>query len=141
MASQHKKAARHEPLSVWKSAPIALGITVGLSLLLLLLFSKILLATKDPVRYTALTGPVLLYFCTAFGGYLASLLCGRRFALLSGLLVGAGTFFFCTVCALFIKSEASHLAALLLRLPLLAAAICGALLATKKRKARRRKRK
>ena len=141
MASKHKKAARKQSLSVWKSATIALGITLGLSLLLLLLFSKILLATKDPVRHTALTGPLLLYLCTAFGGYLATLLCGRRFALLSGLLVGAGIFFFCTVCALFIKSEASHLMALLLRLPLLAAAVCGALLAARKRKPRRHKRR
>lgn len=141
MATKHKKAAKNKPRSVWQSAPIALAVTVGLSLLLLLLLSRILLSTKDPVRYTNVTGPVILYLVTAFGGFLATLFCGRRFALLSGLLIGVGMLVFCTVCALFMKNEGSMLAGFLFRLPLLVAAIGGALIAARQKRKPRRKRR
>ncbi len=138
MKQKRRKAARKpQPSSVWKSALLALPITVAVALLLLLLSTLALLATKDPIRHKTIVGIAVLYLSGAVGGVVCTRLCGRQFPLLSGLLVGAGLFVLFTVPALFLRGEISKLAGLLLRAPVVLTALGGAALGCREKKRRR----
>ena len=140
MKRKRRKAARNpQPSSVWKSALIALPITVVVALLLLCLSALLLLATKDPVRHGTAVGVVCLYLCGSVGGAICVRACGKRFVLLSGLLVGGGLFVLCSLAALFFKGDQSRLAGLLLRAPVILTALGGAALARREKKRRRRR--
>ena len=140
MTRKRRKAARNpQPSSVWKSALIALPITVVVALLLLCLSALLLLATKDPVRHGTAVGVICLYLCGSVGGAICVRTCGKRFVLLSGLLVGGGLFVLCSLVALFFKGDQSRLAGLLLRAPVILTALGGAALARREKKRRRRR--
>ena len=140
MNKKRRKAVRKpQPSSVWKSALIALPITVAVALLLLLLSTLALLCTKDPIRYKTVFGVAVFYLCGAIGGFICTRLCGRQFPLLSGLLVGGGLWCLFALPALLIPGEVSKLAGLLLRAPILMSALGGAMLGCREKKRRGRR--
>ncbi len=140
MKAKHKKAARRKKQpNVWKSALLALPLALVLGLLLLLLTTAILLATKDPIRYHTVAGLAVLYLTALLGGFSAARICGRQFPLLCGLLTGAGLLFLFTVPTLFVSGTVSELGTygLLLRLPVLPLSLLGAFLSCRKKAVRR----
>ena len=137
--TRRKAARKPQQRSVWKSAPYALLFTLAVALLLLLLSTLALLCTKDPIRHTAIVGALLLYVCAAVGGAVCTRLCGKRAALLSGLLVGVGLYLVLSLPALFVSGEAHRLQGLLLRAPVILAALGGAALGCREKKRRRRR--
>ncbi len=138
MNARHRKAARSQPQrSVWKSALLSLPLTAALALLLLVLSASLLLLTKDPARYHGILGIALLYATAMLGGALSALLCGRQFPLLSGILAGVGMFILFSIPSLFVSGSIHKLYGILLRTPIIGAAMGGAYLACRKRKMRR----
>ena len=99
MQTKKRKAARrhraasdtgaYSPATVLKSALFAFLPAVLIGLLLLLLSTGILLATKDPNRYHAAVGAVLAAVVALLAGWIAARLNRRRLPLLCGLAEGA----------------------------------------------------
>ena len=64
---------------------LSLPITLAIGMLLLLGSASLLLTTKDPGRYPAVVGPILLYLTALIGGMIAARLAHRRLPLVCGL--------------------------------------------------------
>ena len=156
MPEQKKKAARkRRPLterdgaptlgSLMKCALCALPITAIAGLLLLLLATAILLATKDPNHYHTGVSLALLYLTAFLGGAIATRLYRRRSPLLCGLCEALLLLLLTTAIGFFLPDAWQHDIsggiALLTRVLLLPAAICGALLAARKPKTGKRRRR
>ena len=142
-AKRPRRAARSQDVrvlpAVTKSTLLAFGITLAVGLLLLVITTAILLATKDPDRYHAFAGPALLYLTALIGGALAVKLYGRRAPVLCGLSMGICLFLFSTAVALFLPNAGANKAlALLLRMLILPAAVLGSSLSSRQKKPRRR---
>ena len=136
-----KKKTMKKQRSVWQSALLALPVTLAVSMLLLCLLGGVLLMTDDPIRYADAAGLIALYLGALIGGQIVARLCGRRFPLLGGLLVGAGLFVLLTVPSLFFSRGAGKLVgyAFLLRLPILPLTLAGAFLACRPKKVKHRR--
>lgn len=140
MNEKRRKAARSQTQrSVWRSALLSLPVTAATALLLLVLSAALLLLTKDPVRYHGAVGVALLYVTAALGGAASALLCGRQAPLLAGLLAGVALFVLFTIPALFMTGNVHKLCGILLRTPVIAAALGGSYLSCRKRRVRRRR--
>ena len=129
------------PLSALaKSVLIALPVTLGVGLLLLLGTTALLLCTKDPGRYSAVAGIAVLYVTALLGGVITTALFDRRSPVLCGTVMGLILFLLLCIPSLFPSQNGIQNAgiAFLARLALLPATLIGALLCTKKKKKRRR---
>lgn len=131
--------------SLMKCALCALPITVAVGLLLLLLATALLLLFKDPDRYHTAAGIVLLYATAFLGGMIATRLYRRRSPLLCGLAEALLLLLLITALAFCLpdgwKDHASAGVALLMRVLILPASLCGALLASRKKTQKRKKRR
>lgn len=120
----------------------ALPITMAVGLLLLLLSSALLLATKDPDRYHTAAALISLYITAFSGGLIATRLCHRRSPLLCGLCEAALLILAFTVLSLCLPDAWRHAHsggfALLTRVLLLPATMIGAFLGARKTKIKRR---
>lgn len=142
MKRTHKKAARKKAeISVWKSALLALPLTLAWGLLLLLLGAALLMTTKDPMRYQGGVSIAMLLVTGLFGGICTARICRRRFPVLCGLLIGAELLLVLTVPALLLPKTLGAWGAsgFLLRLLLFPLALAGAFLACRKKATRRRR--
>ena len=140
MPTRRRKAAKSQTQrAAWQSALLSLPVTAATALLLLVLSTLLLLLTKDPARYHGVVGFVLLYATATLGGAAAALLGGRRLPLQAGVLAGVSMFLLFSIPTLFLSGGFHKLWGLLLRTPVVAAAIAGAFLACRRRKARRRR--
>jgi putative membrane protein (TIGR04086 family) len=147
MSAKRKRARRKEVgrLPPFLSASLrALPITLLLGVGLMLLATALLLKSADPNRYHAAVGLALSYLTAMLGGLIATRQAGRRAPLLCGMTEGAALFILFAVASLFLPAtlgaEGSAALKLLLRLPLLPAAVLGALLGGRE-KARRKHRR
>ena len=153
MFSKRKTAARRRRRSapreddrvlpaMAKSVLFALLGSLLAGLLLLLIFTAVLLTTKDPDRYRPIAGMAALYLTAALGGMLASRIYGRRAPVLCGLFEGLALFLLFTVAALCVPGDGGNRAlAFLLRLLVIPASLLGAWLTTKKAERRGRPRR
>ena len=129
------------PLSALaKSVLIALPVTMGVGLLLLIGTTALLLCTKDPGRYNTVAGLAVLYVTALLGGGIATWLFDRRSPALCGTVMGLILFLLLCIPPLFSAQDGIQNAgiAFLARLALLPAALLGALTSTPKKKKRRR---
>ena len=131
--------------SMMKCALCALPITAGVGLLLLVIFTAILLNTRDPGRYHTAAGIGLLYLTAFFGGLIATRLYRRRSPLLCGLTEAMLLILLITVAAFFLPNEWRSATngglSLLARLLLLPVSLLGAMLSARKRTGGRRRRR
>ena len=126
--------------AMMKCVLIALPVTVLLGALLLLGTTALLLRTSDPNHYHTTVGLAMLYLVCAMGGMLATRLYARRAPLLCGAFEGLCLMLVLSLPALFVPSSFENGAlALLLRLLMLPAGVCGAWLCARKRKGRHRR--
>ena len=154
MLPKHKTAARRRRRpapreddrvfpAMAKSVLFALLGALAAGLLLLLIFTAVLLSTKDPDRYRPIAGTAALYLTAAFGGMLASRFYGRRAPVLCGFFEGLALFLLFTVASLCLPGDGggNRALAFLLRLLVLPASLLGAWLAARKTDRRRRPRR
>lgn len=120
----------------------ALPITVAVGLLLLLLSSALLLATKDPDRYHTAAALTVLYVTAFVGGLIATRLCHRRAPLLCGLCEAVLLILLFTVLALCLPDEWKHTqqgaVSLLFRVLLFPASVLGSFWGARQKKAKHR---
>lgn len=131
--------------SLMKCALCALPITAGVGLLLLLLTAALLMKTGDPNRYHTVAGLALLYLTAALGGMIATRLYRRRSPLLCGLAEGLLLLLLVTVAAFFLPSDlrgtVARGMAILSRVMLMPASLLGAMLASRPKTQRRKRRR
>ena len=146
-ARRYRRSANEEgapPLfTLMKRMLTALPITVGAGLLLLFVATALLLTAKDPLRYHAPVAMALLYLTAAFGGFLATRLCGRRAPLLCGIFEGLCLLAIVAVIGLCLPDALHRGTGKLAWLTHGALPLCsllGALLAARKTQKRRRRR-
>lgn len=155
MSDQKKKAARkHRRFarekdgapnlgSMMKCALCALPVTAIVGLLLLFATTALLLMTKDPNRYHTVVGFISIYVTAFLGGMIATRLYGRRSPLFCGLTEALLLILLTGVVALFLpdalKNDLSGGIAVLTRVLLLPASLCGALLASRQKQSRKRR--
>lgn len=142
-AARRQRAASEEATtlhSVLKSALLALPLTAGIGLLLILLATAILLTTKNPGAWGKPMGLMLLYFTALCGGGISARLHARRAPLLCGVAEGGMILLLFLLLSLFpIGESGCHTGALSIGLHvlLLPAASLGACLAAREPKKRR----
>ena len=126
-------------LAPWlRGVLIAVPITLGVGLLLLLLATRILLTTKDPGANHRVVGVLICFLCTLLGGWIASRLAGRSAPLLCGAGMGLCLFALLSFAAFFPIGNADPTTSAFLRLGLRVAliptALCGSFLGAKSKK-------
>ena len=157
MSDQKKKAVRKRRRpqterggapnlgSLMKCALGALPITAAVGLLLLFIATALLMTGKDPDRYHTAVGLGLLYLTAMIGGMIATRLYRRHSPLLCGLAEGVLLLFLITLAAFFLpdgwKNGTSGGIAVLTRVLLFPASLCGALLAARGGSPKRKKRR
>ncbi len=131
--------------SLMKCALCALPITAAVGLLLLFVATALLMSGKDPDRYHTVVGLSLLYVTALLGGMIATRLYRRRSPLLCGLAEGVLLLLLITLAAFFLpdgwRNGTSGGIAVLTRVLLLPASLCGALLAARPKTSKRRRRR
>ena len=146
-ARRHRRTATEKEGSITLSKTMkcvlwALPITMAVGLLLLLLSTALLLATKDPDRYHTAAALITLYVTAFSGGLIATRLCHRRSPLLCGLCEAVLLILLVTVLSLCLPDAWRHTRsggfALLSRVSLLPATMIGAFLGVRKKKIKRR---
>ncbi|MBQ8716939.1 MAG: YrzE family protein [Clostridia bacterium] len=146
-ARRHRRTATEKDGAITLSKTMkcvlwALPITVAVGLLLLLLSTALLLATKDPDRYHTAAALACLYITAFLGGLIATRLCRRRSPLLCGLCEAVLLIVLFTVLAFCLPDGWRHTQsggfALLTRILLLPATMIGSFVGARKRTAKRR---
>lgn len=140
-AARRKRAAGQAALpTLLKSVCLALPISMGVGMLLALLFCFILMKTGDPGQLDIPVAILSLSLAALAGGAAAALLHRRRAPLLCGSLLGILLFVLLTVAAFILPSEQKSAPALslLLHLLLIPISMIGAALTAKRKRKRRR---
>ena len=143
MARSRGKRTQVEPtpLDAVRSTVWGMIYAISAALLLMFAFAGIALLFADPGAVAGALGYVCLYLSAAIGGFIAFKYC-RGFAILCGLYTGLGFATLTFVLSLLVSTDGEGInagLAFVLRLPIVAAAIGGAMLATYKPQNRRRR--
>ena len=143
MSKSKSKRTQSEPTPVGaiKSALWGMGTSVAAAIILMVVFSGIALLFADPGAVAGILGYVCLYLSAASGGFVAFKRC-RGFAVLCGFYTGLGLTALTLILSLLIRVDGEGMNAglsFLLRIPTIAAAIGGAMLATYRPQKRHRR--
>ena len=146
-ARRHRRTATEKEGAISLSSTMkcvlwALPITMAVGLLLLLLSTALLLATKDPDRYHTATALAVLYVTAFAGGLIATRLCHRRSPLLCGLCESVLLILLFTVLSFCLPDAWKHTGqggiSLLYRVLLFPATMLGAFRGARQKRTKRR---
>lgn len=145
MARSRGKRTQTEPTPLGAICSALWGMISAIvtAILLMLVFGGVALMFADPGAIAGVLGYITLYFSAAVGGFVAFKHC-RGFAILCGLYTGLSFTALTLILSLLISSDGEGInagLAFLLRIPTVASAIGGAMIATYKPKKRRRPRR